>query len=170
MSPERTAIEPEIGQGEGTNGPLPSVLDKEIARAAVLMAEHEELLGDGRSIGRNVMRRLKEVLLHGESADVVMVKTRQGVEVRLPFLGRNESVSDALVKVSSALQKLIPLERQAHGVKDERTEQAPPLTINIGSFEPGERPEAVVVEAEKPAETDPTTLRQAVAHLDSGSK
>ena len=69
--------------------------------------------------------------------------------VYFPFLGKNESLSDALVKVSRALKELVTLERKAFGMdeKEDNPDAARrdfvPLEVRLAQY----RREEVMAEA-----------------------
>ena len=59
--------------------------------------------------------------------------------VYFPFLGKNESLSDALVKVSRALKELVTLERKAFGMDEkednpEQTRDMVPLEERLATY------------------------------------
>lgn len=117
-----------------------TAMDREVAKEIALLIDHQRQVGKARRIATGLLEKIEAVLFKGEAADFVRVKTPQGVEFRLPFLGQRESLSDALNKAAGALQKLIPLERQAHGLLPKESEQdsAPVVNISFGAFDAGE--------------------------------
>ena len=173
LIPLTHTTETAIAQETGPNV-RPSVLEEEIARSAVLLAEHQGQISRLRSVGNRLIDKLSDVVERGEVEDVIIVKTKQGIEMRLPFLGRNESVSDALIKVSSALQKLIPLERQANSLKEEQTAGGNTLSVVIGSFGAEDRHMSdkgrTVTVLTPEGDAEPATLKDRVAHLDGSAE
>ena len=145
-------------------------LTREVAKEIALLVDHQKQVGRARMIATDIISRLEEVLIKGETRSTIRIRqARDGKEFLLPFLGHRESVSDALVKVASALQRLVPLERQAHGLlpKEQDAGNAPAVTVNIGSFQVGKRP-ADGMDAKKAGrviESEASPIKDATKHL-----
>lgn len=145
-------------------------LTREVAKEIALLMDHQRQVGRARSLVTDIITRLEDVLIKGEVNTSIRVRqTASGKEYLLPFLGHRESVSDALVKVANALQRLVPLERQAHGLlpKEQDAGNAPAVTVNIGNFGPG-RTQATVEAGKKPGrviESEASTIKDATKHL-----
>ena len=145
-------------------------LSREVAKEIALLMDHQRQVGRARRIATDIITRLEDVLIRGETNATVRVRqTANGKEFLLPFLGHRESVSDALVKVANALQRLVPLERQAHGLlpKDQSQESLPAVTVNIGTFAIGKREDGARAGA-KPGrviESEASAIKDATQHL-----
>ena len=98
-----------------------------------LTKQHSRLLSRASVVAENILTRLHALVVDGVASDVITFKTKQGEAYhRVPFLGDRESVSDALIKCANAMSKLIPLERQAHGLVDHsKTDELPRVTFNM---------------------------------------
>lgn len=104
-----------------------AVLDQ-AATEIELMRQHRTTISRAGAICDNILLRLHALVVDGQSADVITFKTKKGEAYhRVPFLGDRESVSDAILKLTNAISKLVPLERQAHGLKDDVTDKLPTI-------------------------------------------
>lgn len=152
------------------NAPDLDPLTREVAKEIALLMDHQRQVSRARMIATDIISRLEEVLIKGETRSTIRIRqVRDGKEFLLPFLGHRESVSDALVKIASALQRLVPLERQAHGLlpKEQDAGAAPAVTVNIGAFAVGKRTEAQR-DAQKPGrviESEASAIKDATKHL-----
>ena len=106
-----------------------AVLDQAATEIA-LMRQHRSVISRASVVAENILARLHALVVEGSAADVITFKTKTGeAYLRVPFLGDRESVSDALLKCANAISKLIPLERQAHGLVDENKDVKLPTVI-----------------------------------------
>ncbi len=98
-----------------------------------LMKVHRTVIARASVVAENILTRLHALVVEGVAADVITFKTKTGQAYhRVAFLGDRESVSDALLKCANALSKLVPLERQAHGLMDKEAGTAlPHITLSM---------------------------------------
>lgn len=84
-------------------------------RAVQVVRQHRATLLRLHSLAERMIGHMEEALDGNLAAVSVPVKRPDGGTDRfaLPFLGPNESLCDALVKVSQTVAKLLPLERRA---------------------------------------------------------
>lgn len=93
-----------------------------------LMKQHRTTISRASVIADHILTRLYALLVDGQASDVITFKTKTGEAYhRVAFLGDRESVSDALLKCANVISKLVPLERQAHGLKDNTAEKLPTI-------------------------------------------
>lgn len=116
------------------------------ARGVEVVRQHRKTLSDLNSIIRTFTGKLMGVIAGEEAAFAVPI-IRKGEQVgekfQFPFLGERESLSDALVRVSQAAAKVIPLERQAFsldknagdgGGREKEEPLSPALAEKINAF------------------------------------
>ena len=98
-----------------------------------LMKTHRRLISRASVIAENILVRIHSLVVDGVASDVITFKTKTGEAYhRVPFLGDRESVSDALLKCANAISKLVPLERQAHGLTDaSKDDKLPTIHFNM---------------------------------------
>lgn len=113
----------------------PIAREKEIVEAAArlqvdVIHTHRRDVARLAKIGRELARKLVDVI-EGRKAvfEVPVMKGGKATgekRVYFPFLGENESLSDALVKISRALKELVVLERKAFAIdeKEDNPEKA----------------------------------------------
>ena len=108
-----------------------AILDQ-AATEIELMRQHRGTISRASLVAENILNRLYALVIDGQAADVITFETKRGEAYhRVPFLGDRESVSDALLKCVNAISKLVPLERQAHGLTDEQTDKLPTINFNM---------------------------------------
>jgi len=115
---------------DGSAPDAKAVLDQ-AATEIELMKQHRVTISRASVIADHILTRLYALLVDGVASDVITFKTKAGEAYhRVAFLGDRESVSDALLKCANVISKLVPLERQAHGLKGEVTDKLPTIIFN----------------------------------------
>jgi hypothetical protein len=106
-----------------------AVLDQ-AGQEIALMKQHQTIVARASIVAENILTRLHALVVEGTAADVITFETKTGKAYhRVPFLGDRESVSDALLKCANAISKLIPLQRQAHGLTEDKGAILPSVTL-----------------------------------------
>lgn len=113
--------------------PEAAAVMKQAATEIELMKQHRRIIGRASVVAENILTRLHALVVDGISSDVITFQTKAGEAYhRVPFLGDRESVSDALIKCANTISKLLPLERQAHGLRDDqKSDTLPRITFNM---------------------------------------
>ncbi|MDD4950991.1 MAG: hypothetical protein PHV85_00450 [Desulfovibrionaceae bacterium] len=145
----RVRVAAELTSGDDSPEPKYTVSEREAVDAAAMRAvavvrRHRAKLAKLSGIAEVLADKLVGLINGAEAGFLVQVKGKPGKQVRLGFLGSNESVCDALSKIARALARVIPLERQAYnldprGYEDvSAREQKVHFVMNLGSKkEPG---------------------------------
>lgn len=117
----------------GLSAPEQTAVNDQAATEIELMRQHRQVIGRASVVAENILTRLHALVVEGTAADVITFQTKKGEAFhRVPFLGDRESVSDALLKCANAISKLIPMERQAHGLRDKDVAtQLPQVIFNM---------------------------------------
>ena len=112
---------------DGSAPDAQAVLDQ-AATEIELMKQHRRTISRASVIADHILTRLYALLVDGVASDVITFKTKAGEAYhRVAFLGDRESVSDALLKCANVISKLVPLERQAHGLKGDEVDKLPTI-------------------------------------------
>lgn len=125
-----TELLSKFGAVSGLSAPeTKAVIDQAITEIE-LMRRHRGVVARASIVAENILTRLHALIVEGTAADVITFQTKTGEAYhRVPFLGDRESVSDALLKCANAISKLIPLERQAHGLTDSSVDDKLPQVV-----------------------------------------
>jgi hypothetical protein len=108
-----------FGATTGLRAPEADAVFLQAATEIELMARHRKTISRAAMAAENILTRLHALVVEGHASDVITFQTKKGEAYhRVAFLGDRESVSDALLKCTNTIAKLIPLERQAHGLQD----------------------------------------------------
>ena len=95
-------------------------------RGAEVVRRHRRHLRELHAVATKLLDKLKGLIAGTEMGFEVPIfefgKDTGKTRVTFPFLGKNESVSDALAKVSQATARVVPLERQAFNLDDRDSE------------------------------------------------
>lgn len=103
------------------------------ATNANIILEHRQEIAKLRQISSAITAKLL-LLIQGECKQVMIAETDSGVQVEIPFLGRNESISDALKKVTGSTKEWVEMERKAFNL-DKETGQASDLGALLGEID-----------------------------------
>ena len=94
-----------------------AIIEAAAERGAEVVRRHRRHLRELHEVATGLLAKLKAVLAGTEQGFEVPViqfgKTTGETRITFPFLGQNESLTDALAKMSQATARYIPLERQA---------------------------------------------------------
>lgn len=93
-------------------------IQKAVLTNVELVRQHRAILSKLRVISTGLADKLLAII-DGDYTEAIKVETPMGEMVMLPFLGRNESISDALNKLTTATARYIPLERQAFNMDEQ---------------------------------------------------
>jgi hypothetical protein len=123
----------QFGAVTGLSAPEAGAVLNQAATEIQVMREHRRVISRASVVAENILTRLHALVVDGVASDVITFKTKNGEAYhRVPFLGDRESVSDALIKCANTISKLIPLERQAHGLVDQnKSDELPRVTFNM---------------------------------------
>ena len=125
-----TELLPKFSAVSQLSAPDQRAVTEQAATEIELMRQHRQVVGRASVVAENILVRLHALVVEGQAADVITFETKKGeAHLRVPFLGDRESVSDALLKCANAISKLIPLERQAHGLVDENKDKTLPQVV-----------------------------------------
>lgn len=118
-----------------TNLSTPEVeaITKQAIKEIEITKIHRRVISRASVIAEAILVRIHALVIDGVASDVITFKTKDGQAYhRVPFLGDRESVSDALLKCANAISKLVPLERQAHGLTDnDQSDKLPIIHFNM---------------------------------------
>jgi hypothetical protein len=103
-----------------------AIIEAAAERGAEVVRRHRLHLRELHEVATGLLAKLKAVLAGKEQGFEVPViqfgKATGEKRITFPFLGQNESLTDALAKVSQATARFIPLERQAFNLDDRDSE------------------------------------------------
>ena len=103
-----------------------AIIEAASERGAEVVRRHRRHLRELHEVATGLLAKLKAVLAGEEQGFEVPViqfgKATGEKRITFPFLGQNESLTDALAKVSQATARFIPLERQACNLDDRDSE------------------------------------------------
>ena len=118
-----------------TGSPEDTAIVEKVLRDVEVVARHKARLHNLGQITDEIVARLYALLCEGSAADVITFRTKKGGPAyhRIPFLGDRESVSDALLKIANAMSRILPLERQAHGLESSE-DRKQPVILNVGGI------------------------------------
>lgn len=95
-----------------------AMIDAAAKTGAMVVTKHREQLERLRAITAALTTKL-ELTLKGEYKSIHERKTKRGTIQHLDFLSANESLNDALLKLSRTMSLLIELERKAYNIDDD---------------------------------------------------
>ena len=102
------------------------IIEAASERGAEVVRRHRRHLRELYEVATELLAKLKGVIAGTELGFEVPIfefgKDTGKKRLTFPFLGKNESVSDALAKVSQATARVVPLERQAFNLDDRDSE------------------------------------------------
>ena len=103
-----------------------AIIEAAAERGAEVVRRHRRHLRELYEVATELLAKLKGVVQGKEQGFEVPViqfgKATGEKRITFPFLGQNESISDALAKMSQATARFIPLERQAFNLDDRDSE------------------------------------------------
>ncbi len=98
------------------------IIEAASERGAEVVRRHRRHLWELHAVATALLAKLKGVIAGTEMGFEVPIfefgKDTGQKRLTFPFLGKNESVSDALAKVSQATARFVPMERQAFSLDD----------------------------------------------------
>ncbi len=103
-----------------------AIIEAAAERGAEVVRRHRQHLRELYEVATELLAKLKGVVQGKEQGFEVPViqfgKATGEKRITFPFLGPNESLTDALAKVSQATARFIPMERQAFNLDDRDSE------------------------------------------------
>lgn len=103
-----------------------AIIEAAAERGAEVVRRHRRHLRELHAVATELLAKLKGVIEGKEQGFEVPIiqfgKDTGETRVTFPFLGSNESLTDALTKVSQATARFIPMERQAFNLDDRDSE------------------------------------------------
>jgi len=122
-----------FGALAGLSAPEEAAVIRQAGTEIELMRQHRAIISRASVVAEHILTRLHALVVEGHAADVITFTTKAGgAHHRVAFLGDRESVSDALLKCANAISKLVPLERQAHGLQDaDKSAELPRVVFNM---------------------------------------